>query len=238
MHNSGVWVRSGSLFHQAVLAAFGVSTLAAGAGSPSVNLYQGNQLGPKVGMVGDSLTCLSQKDLEAEFGDKYAYQVSCHNGISVAEGTPWAVKVDQSVEGSPAVMIVNLGTNDGLRAEHDVGPHNASDVAAALQSLNNLAWDIQHVPCVIWVTVSNIPDIFHSGVTHAMNNWMHSRAQTVPGNYVLDWWTMLTHGNNGAQYLSPLDGIHTTTAGQQMLATMYYQAVRTDCAAQGIVPGQ
>jgi lysophospholipase L1-like esterase len=238
VHNCPVWVGSGSIFHHAVLAAFGVSTLTGGALSPSVNLYEGNQLGPKVAMVGDSLTCLSQKDLETDFGGKYAYQISCHNGISTAEGTPYAVKIDQSVEGAPDVMIVNLGTNDGLRAEHDIGPHNAVDVAAALQSMNNLAWDIQHVPCVIWVTVSDIPDIFHSGVTHAINNWMHSRSQTVPGNYVVDWWTMLQHGNNGSLYLSPLDGIHTTTAGQQMLASMYLQAVQSDCAAQGVIAGQ
>jgi lysophospholipase L1-like esterase len=233
-----VWVGNGSIFHHAVLAAFGVSTLTAGAISPSVNLYQGDQLGPKVAMVGDSLTCLSQKDLDADFGSKYAYQISCHNGISTAEGTPYAVKIDQSVEGAPQVMIVNLGTNDGLRAEHDIGPHNAADIAAALQAMNNLAWDIQHIPCVIWVTVSNIPDIFHSGVTHAINNWMHSRSQTVPGNYVIDWWSMLQQGHNGSLYLSPLDGIHTTTAGQQMLASMYIQAVQNDCGAQGILPGQ
>ncbi|HUC05038.1 MAG TPA: hypothetical protein VL961_06550, partial [Acidimicrobiales bacterium] len=144
--------------------------------------YEGNLMGTRVGIVGDSVTCLSSQYLTADFSPHYAFQIRCKNGITITEGTQFATGIDEGVAGAPSVLIVNLGTNDAVRAMHDVGPQDDADIAAAEQNLNVLAWDVQHVPCVIWVTVSEVPDALGSHVARAINQWMASRAAAVPGN--------------------------------------------------------
>jgi lysophospholipase L1-like esterase len=214
--------RAGNL-HRAIL---GIGLLAS---FVLPNLYRGNQLGPRVGMVGDSLTCLSASDLQDDFQSTYGYDIACKNGITITQGAQLAGDVDHSLEGSPSVMIVNLGTNDALKAKHDIGPHNSVDGAAATQALNDLAYELGNVPCVLWVTVSEVPDVYGSHVAAGINSWIHARTAD-PHNFMVDWWGQLRTDGNATNWLSPVDGIHTTVAGQAALASMYLHAVQSDCA--------
>jgi len=198
-------------------------------------LYQGNQLGQKVGIVGDSITCLSAKHIEGDFNARYSFQIGCKDGITITQGTQYAQQIDKSVEGSPTAFVVNLGTNDALQDEHDIGPHNNNDIGAVWRDLTQLDDDLSNVGCVVWVTVNEIPDVYGSHVAAAINDWIHARAATRPGNFELNWWGLLQQGDNGKLWLSDRDGIHTTHAGQQKLADLYLQAVQKDCPA-GTVP--
>jgi lysophospholipase L1-like esterase len=211
----------------------GVTALAASALPPH---YAGNQLGPKVGIVGDSITCLSASDLESEFNSAYAYQIGCKNGITITQGTAYAQSIDGSLQGAPSAFIVNLGTNDALQASHDIGTHNNDDVGAAWKALTTLSSDLSNVSCVIWVTVSEVPDVFGSHVAEGINDWIHAWTSSHKGNYELDWWGLLQQGNNGALWLSTKDGIHTTDAGQKELASLYLHAEQQDCPQGGVIP--
>jgi lysophospholipase L1-like esterase len=213
----------------------GATVAAAVSAAVLPNIYQGDQLGVKVGIVGDSITCLSAKYLQDDFQSKYAYQISCKNGITIAEGTPAAVKIDKSLEGAPSVIIVNLGTNDALKDKHDSGQQDLNDIGTAWKALDALAADLSNVPCVIWVSVSQVPDVYGSNVGRGINEWIHNRATSVPGNFEINWWGLLKTGNNALAWLSPVDGVHTTQIGQQELASLYLQAVQNDCAQVGLV---
>jgi hypothetical protein len=199
-------------------------------------LYQGNQLGPRVGMVGDSITCLSAKDLQQDFNSDYSYQIGCKNGITIVQGTDYAVAIDKSVQGAPSAFIVNLGTNDALQDEHNRGQADDDDIGATWKAMSALATDLSNVPCVIWVTVSEVPDVYGSRVALGINDWIHSRASSVPGNYELDWWGLLQEGDNAQQWISSRDGIHTTQVGQQELANLYLHAVQHDCPSGSVLP--
>jgi lysophospholipase L1-like esterase len=210
--------------------------LAAISGSVVPPLYSGNQLGPKVGIVGDSITCLSARDIASDFSSAYAYQIGCKDGITISQGTTYAQAIDKSVQGAPAAFIVNLGTNDALQSSHDIGPSNNADIGAAWKALTNLSSDLSNVPCVIWVTVSEIPDLYGSHVAEGINDWIGAWTSSHPGNFELDWWSLLLQGNNATLWLSSRDGIHTTEAGQRELASLYLQAVQHDCPQGGVIP--
>jgi lysophospholipase L1-like esterase len=228
-----VWIGRVGSFQRAVTVLAGVGTLASAAPAAA---YQGNQTGLKVGIVGDSLTCIMATDLQNDFTPQFAYQIGCRNRITVAQGTPYAVHIDQSSQGSPAAVIVNLGTNDALKAKHQLGPQNKADLRATTRSLSVLGSDLSQVPCVIWVTVSQIPDVYGSRVAKGINNWIRARSNSVAGNYVLNWWGLLKRGDNARNWLSPIDGIHTTQTGQKALAFLYLLAVQDDCSQGDVLP--
>jgi hypothetical protein len=84
--------------------------------------------------------------------------------------------------------------------------------------------------------VSEVPDVFGSHVAEGINDWIHAWTSSHPGNFELDWWSLLQQGNNGALWLSTRDGIHTTVAGQKELASLYLQAEQHDCPQGGVLP--
>lgn len=128
--------RSGSarLRARMILLAVAVA-LGAAACHPS---YTG-PVGPKVAVIGDSITNSSTTELGDELAARHRF-VSGIDGIDLADGHAQLVK--PVAETKPQVVVVELGINSA-RESWD---------AADLPDLEKVLADLKATPCVIWVT--------------------------------------------------------------------------------------
>lgn len=190
--------------------------------------YQGNLNGPKVAVNGDSITNLSTTDIQAALAPNYAYNVLGQNGYTIADALPSLQTMLTDPEGAPQDVIVNLGTNNVLRQD-TLWPW---ELAAEVQMLAN-------TPCVVMVNVSTYADVFPvlSGdppMADDINTAINQAVATHPNFHLLDWNTFVHTGNNFNLYvfqgdLGFLGLVHPNADGQAALASMYVQALQTDC---------
>jgi lysophospholipase L1-like esterase len=100
--------------------------------------YTGPQ-GPKVAVIGDSITNSSSEELDAELAAKYRF-ASGIDGIDLADGR--AKLVNPVAETKPSVLVIELGINSARESwDSSDLPHLEAVLAAA-----------KATPCVIWVT--------------------------------------------------------------------------------------
>ena len=96
-------------------------------------------VGPKVAVVGDSITNSSSGELDTELAAKYRF-ASGIDGIDLEEGKAQLVK--PVAETTPSVLVIELGINSARESwDSSDLPHLEAVLAAA-----------KATPCVIWVT--------------------------------------------------------------------------------------
>jgi hypothetical protein len=203
----------------------GVGALAALALSLSA-CYSGNQYGPKVGVIGDSITGVSQSSIESAIGGEYGYTVEDFGGVTFVSGASLERDVLSNPSGPPTDIIVNFGTNDV--AQGDVWqPAFAVD----MQILSS-------AQCIVLVNVSTYADELAAGqpVAEAINQAIDQQVASSPSKFhLIDWNGFIHEGTNSATLLGPTSvyglNVHPNVTGQADLAQMYLQALHDDCGA-------
>lgn len=181
--------------------------------------YSGLAHGPKVGIVGDSITNLIKDDLHATVGAKYHYLVRARNGKRIDEQLG-ALSSILDADDPPKRVIVNLGTNDVLQRRSDAVAHLDEELKV-----------LADVPCVILVTISGTADYGRGHLSADLNAAMKAAVAAHPNFHLLDWAAMLAADDHRSLWLSPEDAIHPTVAGGEVLAAQYRTALDQDCAA-------
>lgn len=95
--------------------------------------------GPKVAVVGDSITNSSTEELDAELAAKYRF-ASGIDGIDLDAGRTKLVK--PVAETTPSIIVVELGINSARES------WDSTD----LPHLEAMLTAVKAMPCVIWVT--------------------------------------------------------------------------------------
>ena len=101
-------------------------------------VYAGPE-GPRIAVVGDSITNSATDELDAELADSHRFLHGI-DSIDLAEGRTQLVKPVADTE--PAVVVIELGINSARES------WDATD----LVHLEQVLADLHSVPCVVWVT--------------------------------------------------------------------------------------
>jgi hypothetical protein len=185
--------------------------------------YQGNQSGPKVDVVGDSITWLATPDISGALAPHYAYLVSGKVGYTIAQQQPTINFLLANNSGAPADVIVNLGTNDAMKQHQPGGyPQYQADY-------NNMVASLAGVHCVILVTINTLTDYPSGNTAQTINSDIAQTVATRHNFHEIDWANLISQGNNAQQWLNPTDMVHPNAAGQQEIANLYLQALQADC---------
>jgi lysophospholipase L1-like esterase len=205
-------VRAGSAL---VLAAAIVSGCASGGGGSRADessKYEGRAGGPKVAIVGDSITELSRARIVEALTDDQRVRIDASTGYTIAQMTP---EIRRQVATRPDVVVVNLGTND-MDLEN---PRWRRDVDRMLDL-------VAEVPCVELVTVHDgVHDPVGANVGTSINARLGEVAAARRSFHLIDWNTAVRERPG----LVVADGIHPTAAGQRFLADAIRDAIRDDC---------
>jgi GDSL-like Lipase/Acylhydrolase family len=184
--------------------------------------YAGNLSGPKVGVVGDSITAFSQglrcNCISNAIAPKYAYQISGVSGATMIDQFGTIEKIQRDPEGSPNDWIIELGTDDDDLGGRALDPRWAFEFDAEVAYL-------QHAGCVIFVTVGTDQSVVPGPMPEFLNAMMFQAAAQHPNMHVLDWGDI---EYQEPSWLEP-DHIHPTAAGAQELASLELQALQRDC---------
>ena len=171
--------------------------------------------GPKVAILGDSLTALEWNDLYDSLDRDHAVEIGAwygegYNAGKFSEGLGAAL-LPATAKGfatsHPAVVVLAIGTNDALYRR---------STPQALAAMQTMVAEFRGA-CMVGVT---LPE--HSGV----KGWSNAEAHTLNvamrkwADQVVDWASMST----GAGILQA-DGIHTTAKGTKLRANAIVAAV-------------
>lgn len=195
----------------AIAVAFGISACRP--------VYTGPE-GPRVAVVGDSITNSATGELDAELAARYRYLQGV-DSIDLAEGRGRLV---QPVVGTdPAVVVIELGINSA-REEW-----NSTDLVA----LENVLADLRTVPCVVWVTPTALAGSYYD---HLGNGTLQARIaqfqaslkKRLPKNpnvHLADFGAIEVQHPEWFH----ADGLHLDDAGQAAYAAYLADQVATVC---------
>jgi lysophospholipase L1-like esterase len=169
----------------------------------------------RVAVVGDSITYLSAEDITDELtASGYEPTVVGRIGRSASEVDADVTAAQRS---GPAVILLELGTNDITRSAHGNG--SAADYERWMSEY------IAEFPdsCVIVTTVSSHrPSPAMNQTARSINAWLHTKT-----SHVVEWdsyeWSQR---ENGVVIVEP-DEVHPTPAGQEALGHLDLAAVKT-----------
>jgi len=181
--------------------------------------YSGST-GPTVGVVGDSITLFSAPAIVSAIGNHYRYLVSGMFGYTIGEQLPAIINDNADPLGPPQDMIVNLGTNDA-----------GQNVTNWQMAYNQMIADLAPNACVVLVTPSVNADTWgtvHNTIAAQIGAAEYATAASNSKFHVLDWNAIVHTGNNQSLWLDS-DGIHPNPAGQAEIASLYAQALQSDC---------
>lgn len=191
---------------------------------------EGNQNGQVVASTGDSITTLATGDINTDFAAGYQTNIQGENGETMGDALQ-EVKDEVADPNStpanetPAVMILELGTNDVLTQDANWQLELYYEYLA-----------VQSVQCVIFVNISTYvdPNVPAGSVPQAedINTALAGIAASNANMHVLDLNGAVHQGNNLNLYFNPDDFgsyVHETVAGEQWLADLEYAAVQQDC---------
>lgn len=181
--------------------------------------------GPRVVIVGDSITVFAHQDISHALGGQYAVTTSAVSGKRIDEMLP---ALQNDLKKHPRAVVLNLGTNDMLQARLHPDWQAGYDAMIAM---------VADVPCVVLTTISTLaattptPDpALDPQVASQINGAMVTTAATRKNVHVIDW-NQIVHGPGGLALLIP-DRIHPSDAGSRVLATEIRHALDApDCAA-------
>lgn len=174
--------------------------------------YVGNQSGPRVAVIGDSITNLSQSAVVGALEPDYGVQVSGMVGLEWAQQMPALQALLANPAGPPQDFIFNLGTNDAVL--HDPNWQ---------EGMNEVLSDVPSHSCTLLVGIS--PWAGSDRVVDDMNTAMLEWVKEHPSAHFINW-TARVEKDPGLLYG---DHIHPTPSGSKVLAGLYLRALETDC---------
>lgn len=190
--------------------------------------YHGDQAGPRVAVLGDSITALSASPIETTLAPDYAWNVDGQSGYTIAQSEPQLQAMLTDPQGSPQDVITELGTNDAIEY-----PTLGNAWQASLTAESNA---LASTPCVIWVNVSTYSELnLPAGTPYVASEIDVAIAKLVaqhPNFHLLDWNAWVDQGTNYSSYIVPSAfglGIHPNVAGEQQIADLYQYALSQDC---------
>jgi hypothetical protein len=202
-------------FTRCVTPSFPVVGIAAQPANGLVTNYAGNLAGPRVGVVGDSTTLISDCEISNALASKYAYQVRGRTGFGMATALPLIEEANADPLGPPQDWIVEEGLNDVGWYEEGNRPPDANWQT----DLNNEINAVQSAQCVVMLQLPPNPPGADQAVLVPLRAAIANAVATHPNFHLLDW--------SGIS-LYP-DGTHPTTLGAVQLAQLERQALDQDC---------
>jgi hypothetical protein len=180
--------------------------------------YTGTAAGPKVAVIGDSITLVATGSIVSGLADRYQSWVIGIPGYTIGNALP---ALDQQLATAPRDVISNLGTDDAF-----------ADNTGWQTSFDALMTRLANIHCVELVTLhENVADYYGSLVHNVtvtvakdINTALTDAVATHTNMHLIDW--------NSAANADPTltsDGIHPTAAGDQWLASHYRSALNQDC---------
>jgi len=172
----------------------------------------GNHGGQTVVVVGDSLTAQS----EAQIGlvltaDDRRPIVEGRSGSSITNRNAvfdWSARINQLAALHPAVVVIELGTNDCGNCGQDL------DAA-----IDQLLAPLRHVERVVWLTAQT--DVEVTTDPAAVNEALRKATVRWPNLQILD---MASHFAGHPEWHTG-DGVHFNDAGSTELATLIRRAI-------------
>lgn len=182
-------------------------------------VYTGPE-GPRVAVVGDSITNSATGELDAELAARHRYLQGV-DSIDLAEGRGRLVKPVVSTD--PSVVVVELGINSA-REEWN---------SADLIDLENVLADLKAVPCVVWVTPTAVEgsyfDHLGTGTLKArialFQASLKKRLPKNPNVHLADFGAVEAEHPEWFQ----ADGLHLNDAGQAAYAAYLADQIATAC---------
>ncbi len=178
--------------------------------------YIGNANGPRVEIIGDSITFLASARIASTLEPAHSIEVNVVPGVTIA-GQLGGMSSAAAEQPPPTDWIVNLGTNDPL--DNDTAWRSGSDQMLAVTS---------SARCVVLVTNNTTADTLKghpdAHVATEENALIRTLARSYPNHYLwIDW--------NGLVQTHPrwlqADTVHPRILGQRKLAKWYGLALST-----------
>ena len=170
--------------------------------------------GRKTGIIGDSITDLSQQPLHQALDGDYDLELVGKFGARVDQVMPEAKVIAES---KPSRTIINLGTNDAIQQV---------PIATTRASLDQMVSDLKAVDCLFLVEINE--SITAQGAPRtdeakAINDQIREIADTAPNVKILKWnQDIADHGGNGEM---TYDTVHLSPRGLVVLADAYKKAL-------------
>lgn len=173
--------------------------------------------GNKVGVIGDSITSMSEEPLRKGLASTYDLQISAQFG---ARSDEMLQRVKTVASSNPAQAIINLGTNDALQQR---------PVDQTRASLDEMVTYFSSADCVFLVEINEA--ITDNGTpraveARAINDQIRDIDHDVDNVHVIGWNKELAE-NGGSGDLT-FDTVHLTAKGVALLVETYQRAL-TSC---------
>ena len=167
--------------------------------------YTGNSTGARIALDGDSITGLSEPDLQATLEPTYQINLFYHNGWRIAQVAP-AVTIQVTSTPPPDAVVINLGTNDLIQ-------QNSTWQA----DYNSMFATVQNVPCVVLFNINRLVDDYNPNGTitaEQMNAYLDELASAHPNVHIIDWDAAVQADVS----LLTADYVHPSASGEQWIA--------------------
>jgi lysophospholipase L1-like esterase len=173
---------------------------------------------PLVALIGDSITEQSEPVLTARLDDRWDLLVDGRSGFTIAQQLPAARR---AADAQPTQVIINLGSNDVAAVA------SGDEVGAELAEMVGL---FPSARCIHLVEVTEGIEwggrSFAGGAV-AINQEIAGLAAADPRVRIVAWSDAVAAAEAGGLPDGPVleDTVHPTTAGQQLLARLYDEAL-------------
>jgi hypothetical protein len=191
--------------------------------------YQGNLSGPRVAVLGDSITDISHDAIASALAPNYAYNIGAHGGYTFANQSDELQTLINDPAGVPNDLVINLGSNDVFQYST-----NGDTWRVGYQQVMGIAGFVG--ACVVVVNVNTYADDLVVGappVAEQINSAIDASVASDPRFHLLDWNAFIHEGTNFDEYIAPLSdfglNVHPNVAGQVKLADMIRDALHQDC---------
>lgn len=170
--------------------------------------------GRTVGLIGDSITDLSQAPLHTALDPTYHVELIGKFGARADEVLP---EVKVIAASKPAQAIINIGTNDAIQRV---------PAAQTRASINEMVAELADADCVFLVeinetiTAKGAPRVTEA---RAINDQLREIAKSVGNVRMIEWNKDLA--DNGGGGVITYDTVHLSTKGLVVLADSYRRAL-------------
>jgi lysophospholipase L1-like esterase len=257
VHDTGA---VGSALSRGVVIGIAALTFMLGTGNSTVNATSARSSDLKVALIGDSIAVHLASDLRnSTIGGPHGvtWEISAQPGagwgegedahgnwpLDVVQGHTMAQRVRAAARGRPSVIVLELGTNDALRASFAYALNNGVQLKARIDGTDN---DIRNVvklasslsPCVVLVSPSYYPTAvfgaegYYSAMALQIRTvLMKEESRAAHHRVVLADWAAVssTHldavGSSGDWFTS--DGLHPDANGLAALANLIIRTAKT-----------
>lgn len=177
---------------------------------------------PPVVLIGDSITANLERVARDELSDDWALTVDGEPGFLAGQ----QVTTAENASRFPfRQAVVNLGTNDAMTSDHDLGE--------TIASLERIVVALQDVPCVHLVTVSEamVNGSDDAGArARTVNDAIRSLAARYANVSVVEWAAIVEREQRARGEPITTDTVHPDEVGNELLARAYGDALAA-CSA-------